>query len=66
MLMRKCEADAVEYGFTKLELMATLPGKRLYERHGFQAGPPIDYELDRGLSIEFVPMTKRVEPLPSD
>ncbi len=58
MLMQKCEAEAIEYGFRKLELMATLPGKRFYERHGFQPGNPIDYELDQGLVIEFVPMTK--------
>lgn len=60
MLMEKCQTAAVDYGFKKLELMATLPGKRLYQQHGFQAGTAIDYDLGGDLSIEFVPMTKSI------
>ena len=58
LLMRECEDHALRRGYRALELMATLPGKRLYERHGFIAGEPIAYPLSDGLTIQFVPMTK--------
>lgn len=60
LLMRKCEQEAVKMGYRRLELMATLPGQKLYERHGFVAGIPIDYELSNELSIQFVPMKKEI------
>ncbi len=53
-----CEEQAQSMGFCSLELMATLPGKRLYEARGFVAGKPIQYDIGMGLSIEFVPMKK--------
>ena len=58
MIMHTCEQAAVQAGFGKLELMATLPGIRFYEMHGFVAGEPILYPLDGKLSIKFVPMSK--------
>jgi GNAT superfamily N-acetyltransferase len=58
MIMLRCEREARLHGFTRLELMATLPGKPLYERHGFVALTPIAYPLDDQLTIEFVRMTK--------
>lgn len=60
MIMRHCEREALRAGFRKLELMATLPGIKLYEKHGFVAGEPIDYPLDDQLVIEFVPMYKDI------
>jgi len=38
--------------------MATLPGQRLYSRHGFVAGDSIEYPLNDDLKIKFVPMKK--------
>jgi hypothetical protein len=38
--------------------MATLPGLRLYREHGYVAAEPIDWPLDDGSTITFVPMTK--------
>jgi N-acetylglutamate synthase-like GNAT family acetyltransferase len=58
MIMRKCEHEAFRAGFRKLELMATLPGVKLYEKHGFIAGKPIQYPLGEQMTIEFVPMKK--------
>ena len=58
--MRRCEDEARKHGFSNLELMATLPGIQLYERHGFRPGEPIDYELERDLFIQFVPMSKHL------
>jgi len=58
MILDRCELDAFNAGFRKLELMATLPGIRLYEKRGFIAGKPIQYPLDDQLTIEFIPMYK--------
>jgi GNAT superfamily N-acetyltransferase len=58
MILDKCEQEALSAGFKKLELMATLPGTKLYEKHGYVAGEPIHYPLADELTIEFVPMYK--------
>jgi GNAT superfamily N-acetyltransferase len=58
MLLERCEDEARSAGFTALELMATLPGLRLYERHGFVPLGSVDHRLPGGLSIRFVPMRK--------
>ena len=58
IILEHCENDAQSFGFARLELMATLPGVRLYTKHGYVSGPPIQYELTPGLNIEFLPMSK--------
>lgn len=60
-LMKKCEDAACAKGFHRLELMATLPGQRLYSRHGFEAAESIEYPLGGDLFITFVPMKKDLE-----
>jgi GNAT superfamily N-acetyltransferase len=60
MIMQHCEREALSAGFRRLELMATLPGIKLYEKHGFVAGEPIQYPLGDRLTIKFVPMTKGI------
>ena len=60
MIMQHCEQEALRAGFKKLELMATLPGVKLYERHGFVPGKPVHYPLGGTLTIEFVPMHKKI------
>jgi GNAT superfamily N-acetyltransferase len=57
-LLGRCEAAAIEHGFTRFALMATLTGVRLYEKFGYVAADPRDYELEPGLTITFVPMEK--------
>lgn len=57
-ILKCCEDDARSFGFSRLELMATLPGVRLYAQQGYVLGSPIQYELAPGLKIEFVPMSK--------
>lgn len=59
-LLERSEAEARAAGFSSLELMATLPGVRLYEKFGYLAGGAIDYPLPEGLTIRFVPMSKRL------
>lgn len=57
-LLERCEDEARRAGFTRAELMSTLPGLRLYSRFGYIAGERIDYPLKAGGSIPFVPMEK--------
>lgn len=59
MLLARSEAEAARAGFRAFELMATLPGKRLYEQCGYVAGSPIQHPLPGGLHIAFVPMQKQ-------
>ena len=60
ILMNECEKEARKKGFSRLALMATLPGQRLYARHGFVAGDVIEYSLGNNLFIKFVPMSKDI------
>ena len=60
-LLERSEAEAMSEGFSLFELMATLPGMRLYEQFGYQAGGSVAYPLPGGLTIRFVPMTKRAD-----
>jgi GNAT superfamily N-acetyltransferase len=57
-ILEHCEAQAALHGFTRFELMATLPGVRLYERCGYVGTTRISYPLGPDLAIEFLPMTK--------
>jgi GNAT superfamily N-acetyltransferase len=57
-LLDRCEAEAQEHGFTRFELMGTLPGVRLYQAYGYVPAAPVDYVLAPGLTIRFVPMSK--------
>ena len=65
MLLERSEADAIKAGFRSLELMATLPGRRLYLEFGFVPGVEIDHPLPGGLAIRFVPMHKSVGGTPA-
>lgn len=60
-LLRACEKEAKMRGFRALQLMATLPGQRLYARHGFVGNESIEYPVSDDLSITFVPMKKEIE-----
>lgn len=57
-LLARCEREAVSHGFRRFELMATLPGVRLYEARGYAPQPPIRWPVGGGVEIEFVPMSK--------
>jgi GNAT superfamily N-acetyltransferase len=58
-LLERSEAEAARAGFIAFELMATLPGKRLYENYGYVAGLSIQHPLPGGLFITFVSMKKQ-------
>ena len=57
-LLTRCEAAARARGFSRFELMATLPGVRLYQARGYEPGELIRWPLPAGPAIEFVPMSK--------
>jgi N-acetylglutamate synthase-like GNAT family acetyltransferase len=57
-ILDRCESEARARGFTRYELMATLPGQRLYAAQGYRAGKAIQYSLSGEVTIEFVPMSK--------
>jgi GNAT superfamily N-acetyltransferase len=59
-LLERCEQAAHAAGFRRFELMATLPGVRLYQARGYVPGEMIHWSLPNGLSIQFIPMTKQV------
>lgn len=58
MLLQLCEDAARAHGFRSAELVATLPGQRLYAACGYQSLGAREYALEHGPSITFVPMRK--------
>jgi GNAT superfamily N-acetyltransferase len=57
-ILERCEFEAREAGFNAVELMATLPGKRLYAAMGYVAKDAVTVTLPAGIPIDFVPMHK--------
>ena len=58
LILEQCEQDAMAHGFTRFELMGTLPGVRLYTARGYKAGERIEWPLGDGLAIPFIHMSK--------
>ncbi|MGH8176497.1 MAG: GNAT family N-acetyltransferase [Steroidobacter sp.] len=58
MILEHCENEARAQGFRRFELMATLPGVRLYRECGYVGEARVHYEVQPGVTIEFVPMVK--------
>jgi GNAT superfamily N-acetyltransferase len=58
LLLERCEQEARVHGFSRVELMATLPGVKLYAARGYVGTEMVRYEVGPGESIEFVPMHK--------
>jgi len=59
-ILRTCEASALKRGFSRVELMSTLPGVPFYIKHGFQEVQPIVDTLPDGTEIQFVMMSRRI------
>jgi GNAT superfamily N-acetyltransferase len=60
LLLERCEAEARAHGFSQVELMATLPGVKLYAARGYVGSAMVRYEVGLGESIEFIPMRKQL------
>jgi GNAT superfamily N-acetyltransferase len=61
-LLAHCEHAAYAAGYRSAELVATLPGQRLYRAFGYSGETRVTYPLANGLSIDFVPMRKVLAP----
>jgi GNAT superfamily N-acetyltransferase len=59
-LLERCETEARARGFTRFELMGTLPGVRLYQALGYTPGAMVHYPVSQGVTIEFMPMRKEL------
>ncbi len=64
LLLEHCEAQARAHGYTQVELMATLPGVKLYAARGYVGLPMVTFEVGGGEVIEFVPMRKSLTSIP--
>lgn len=62
LLYEACEAAARSAGFSRLELMATLPGVPLYASLGFREIERVSDVLPDGTRIEFVRMENAIRP----
>ena len=61
MITAQCEAAARAAGFTRLELIATLPGQPLYEANGYRVVSPFDIPLPDGSSLPAFRMAKDLD-----
>jgi GNAT superfamily N-acetyltransferase len=59
-ILAACESEAKACGFRSLELMATLPGLKLYRACGYEGDERVEHEIGDGVTIEFVPMRKEL------
>ena len=59
-ILSRCETEAKAFGFRSLELMATLPGVRLYQACGYNGDRQIEYEMKEGVTLGLVPMRKEL------
>lgn len=62
LLLERCEKEAVAHGFLHAELMATLPGVKLYAARGYVGAATVHFDVGQGETIEFVPMRKALIP----
>jgi len=60
MLLHECERQARHQGFSRFELVATLPGEPLYARHGFTASERYAVPLGNGETLPVVRMHKAI------
>lgn len=58
MLLQHSEAEARAHGFTSAEMMATLPGIKLYAAMGYQPIEPFEFAAPNGVIVPFVRMQK--------
>lgn len=58
MLLHHAEAQARSHGFTQAEMMATLPGAKLYAAHGYNPQEPFTFTAPNGVAVPFMRMAK--------
>ena len=60
-ILARCEEEAANSGFRSIELMATLPGIPFYKSCGYREMDSLELDLEAGVKLELVRMTKSVE-----
>ena len=60
MLLARCELEALQAGFSSLELMASLSSTYLYAACGYVPEQPREFNIGSGLTILMVPMRKHL------
>jgi N-acetylglutamate synthase-like GNAT family acetyltransferase len=60
LLLDRCEREAREHGYARVELMATLPGVKLYAARGYVGDAQVQFDVGSGERIEFIPMHKNL------
>jgi GNAT superfamily N-acetyltransferase len=58
MLLERCEREAMLRGFRRFEMMATLPGVKLYAARGYVAQERVEWPLGPDVTIPFLRMSK--------
>jgi GNAT superfamily N-acetyltransferase len=61
-ILDECEAAARAEGFTRLALVATMPGVPLYAAYGFEPTDEHDVTMPDGVTIPCVSMEKPITP----
>ncbi len=59
-ILHACRDAAREEGFRRLDLLATLPGARLYEHYGFVPGEATTITLPDGVPVACIPMAMAI------
>ncbi|STX28564.1 N-acetylglutamate synthase [Legionella beliardensis] len=61
ILLQHCEYEATQQSFMSFEMMATLPGVKLYRAAGYQWVKDIFITLPNGIEVRFVKMSKSLK-----
>jgi hypothetical protein len=62
LLLEACEHAALEAGFTRLEMGATLSGVAFYRAKGYAALENLQVPLSSGEMLSIVRMAKQINP----
>lgn len=60
-ILEVCETEARSFGFRHAEMMATLPGVKLYEVRGYRGGERVDIDIGEDEKIVCIKMRKRLQ-----
>jgi len=61
LILEACEAEAKAHGFKSAEMMATLPGVRLYAVRGYEGNERVKVPVGENIDIICVKMRKSLE-----
>lgn len=61
LILKLCEAAAVDAGFSKVEMMATLAGEKLYSACGYTPIEHVDAGPIDGVTVPMIRMGKRLD-----